>query len=256
MKSGVAMKFHILFGFAALVGLQGCALTDSVRGVYTDRIPIAEDMKANYVIDASLLQAVMKGQSTYGPYGAIDATLRNRLQDSMIAKSNYLCELYKDRLRLGRAQVNFSLAGLATGAAAASAIVTGPLAGDILAGTAAVLTGVRSEYNDVYFEQLSIQIVTKGIDSRRKTILREIEKSRENNPGVNIYTAQRAVADAMQYHVSCSVTVALEEASDKIDEAQNRSITGVIEDLNKLRELKSETEALTQTLNETLAEGE
>ncbi len=164
---------------------------------------------------------------------------RNILQDSLIAKSNYLCELYKHRLRLGRAHINFGLGALAAGAAGASAIVSGPLASDILGASAAFLIGTRAEYNEAYFEQASIQIVTKGIDSRRTAIIEHINSIRINPVKSSIvnYTPARAVSDAMQYHMSCSIGAALEEAADKIDESNNPTIENAEKHLKALKKL-------------------
>ncbi len=238
--------------------LSACALTNTMTGKYTDIKPLADNMAENYRINEALLrrafllpankcestdrivcdeEAIVSYKNT--TIRPLNIEERNILQDSLIAKSNYLCELYKDRLRLGRAHINFGLGALATGAAGASAIVSGPLASDILGASAAFLIGTRAEYNEAYFEQASIQIVTKGIDSRRTAIIEHINSIRINPVKSSIvnYTPARAVSDAMQYHMSCSIGAALEEAADKIDESNNPTIENAEKHLKALKKL-------------------
>jgi len=99
------------------------------------------------------------------------------------------------------------------------------------------LVGTRAEYNDSYFKELSIQIVTKGIDSRRDLLLERIDEKRVDSKVR--YSPARVIADAMDYHMSCSVVAALEEASDKIEEANNLTLENArknIAEINKILE--------------------
>lgn len=138
---------------------------------------------------------------------------RDSLQDSMIARSNLLCGRFQEKLRLTKAHFNFGLGTAAVGTAAAGTIVNSEAASRILSGITAFLVGTRSEFNDAYFKQLTVNVITAGIDLKRKEILTHIRENREKGKD---YTANRAFADAFEYHAACSVITGLENAEASI----------------------------------------
>lgn len=107
---------------------------------------------------------------------------RNKVQDEIIAASENVCRRFKISLNDQITKTNFSLGGIATTFAGLGAIFTDPSTARALSGAAAIVSGVRAEYNQAYLDSLTVQVVTKGIDARRKEILDQINGQRFGPP--------------------------------------------------------------------------
>lgn len=159
---------------------------------------------------------------------------RNRVQDQLIAASNQACADFKEKLRQLHSETNLLLGGLTTALAGAGAIVTGALGSQILSGSAGATSGIRAEFNDVYFAQKAVEVLTKAFDVRRNDLLMEIYNKRKKDaePKMEAYPVERAVADALRYHGACNLITGLEEASERVTLSDNIGF----EQLNKMLE--------------------
>lgn len=141
-----------------------------------------------------------------------DAQLRRRqIQDSIVAESNTLCGEYEQTLNRFNQEGNFLFGSASTLLGGLGAIFTQASAARPLAGAASIFSGVRGELNADVFQQQAIQVITNGIDSRRKRIA-QIMACHVNDSLLN-YTLERAVAQAFKYHEACSLISGLEEAN-------------------------------------------
>nr|VFK22612.1 MAG: hypothetical protein BECKLFY1418C_GA0070996_11231 [Candidatus Kentron sp. LFY] len=107
---------------------------------------------------------------------------RNEIQDRLMAASEQRCNVYKIYLKRIHAKANFYTGSLATILGGAGAIVTGVDGARILSGLAGITSGVRAEFNQAVFVNLAIPVITKGIESRRNDIRKEIKKGEWKEP--------------------------------------------------------------------------
>lgn len=168
---------------------------------------------------------------------------RSRIQERLLSASTQRCEAFKKKLQRFEGDVNFFLGSVTTALAGAGAIVTTERGARILAGLAGITSGVRAEFNSDYFKNLSIEVITKGINSRRQ---RQLDAMHERRcQPLHDYTILAAVRDALEYHGSCSIISGLEEASDSITQIQDPGLIRLESTLKRSKLLRKEiSEAL------------
>lgn len=148
---------------------------------------------------------------------------RSQIQDRLIAASNQRCNIYTTYLKRISAHNNGILGTLTTALGGAGAIVTGAEAARILAGLAGIASGTRAELNQAIFESVATSVIVPAIQKRRESILTEIRKKRSGDTGLGIeeYTIEGAVADAILYHGACSLDAGIAEAQQSIHGIEN-----------------------------------
>jgi hypothetical protein len=161
---------------------------------------------------------------------------RAEVQEALLGKSTTLCNLYKKRLlqtsttqNLLTGDATTLLAGLGTIFAKAATVRP-------LAGSAAIVSGFRSEYNSDVFANLNLQVMTAGMEKRRSDWYATVLKAR--GCSMADYPLKQAVKDAFIYHESCSLYAGLEEANASIKQAQNPGLDQLAETLRKLAKLQ------------------
>lgn len=160
-----------------------------------------------------LSKAITRFDNMYNGVGntVIAKSRRREIQDAIVAASDGLCRDYEAELNSFYTKNNFLFGGLSTLLGGLGSIVTGAGAARSLAGAAGITSGTRSEINADVFQQQAIQIVTNGIENRRKRIL-NIMACHADEP-LGVYTLERAIAHAFKYHAACSLIAGLEEAA-------------------------------------------
>ena len=151
----------------------------------------------------------------YGNDGTRLSLARNRVQDRMFAASERRCGRYKHFLRHDQTAKNFWLGLATTVAGGIGALVPGIRSANNLAGTAGLLSGVRAEYNQAYFANLSVTLIVKGIEQRQEEALETIRRTGQA-VGIEKYSLESAVKDAIQFDALCSAVTGLEYASDSV----------------------------------------
>ncbi len=164
--------------------------------------------------------------------------LRNRVQERILAASNERCGEYKQLIKEMDAEVNFWLGSATTAVAGVGAILTGVNTVRAFSGTASILSGVRSEFNEDFFANKTIQVITDGLESKRRGIYENILKDREAD--LTDYPVERAIKDAISYHESCSLIAGLEQAAKSIERADNPGVDA----MNKFLEKSGDTRSL------------
>lgn len=170
--------------------------------------------------------------------------LRNEVQDRIVAASNQRCGQYKNFLKQFDSETNTILGGLATAVGGAGAIFTHANTARALSGVAAIFSGWRAEVSADFFNNLTIQVVTKGIEARRKEIHDQMLADRKDSD-LSQYSVQRAVGDAAVYHYNCSLIAGLEQASQSIERAENPGLTNINKALDNLVEIQKKIASMT-----------
>ena len=132
---------------------------------------------------------------------------RNRFVEEWMARSDYLCRQYKDKIirfsrntRFATDAVSTILSGLATIFTAVGTIHP-------LTGSATIVSGVGAAAQTDTFAQQSGEVVASAIQTARENQANQIEFSLTfPKEKYNIYRAQR---DVIEYHNMCSMETAL-----------------------------------------------
>ncbi len=160
---------------------------------------------------------------------------RNAVQERILAASDQRCGLFKTLLMQSSTRANFILGTTTTVLAGAGAIVTGGAINALSAGAAAT-SGVRAEYNQAYFRDLNLSVITSGIDLKRETIY-DIIKVRQGE-GYNVYNVEAAIRDAIKYHGACNMVEGISTAGEKMEDV---GLDKFIENNIKIRSARSGT---------------
>lgn len=157
---------------------------------------------------------------------------RNAIQDRILSASDQRCNVFLTYIQRHQSATDFFLGSLTTLLAGGGAIATGVDTARALAGSAGIVSGVRAEYDQTYFQNQAATIISKGIRLRRDTLLSAIDAKRGSDVGS--YTIERAVGDALRYHGACTVMAGLEETDTQLSatagvEAMARTLQTVVQ---------------------------
>lgn len=136
---------------------------------------------------------------------------RNELQDRIIAASNQRCGMYLRVLTTSKAQTQLGWGILATMLSGAASVVTHTASAQAFAAGSTVSSGILSQYNEAYFNNLALNVISSGISKQREGLILQINKKRNHN--LIDYPVNRAVADALSYHAACNIVTGLETAA-------------------------------------------
>jgi hypothetical protein len=194
----------------------------------------AEERCANPLrqnLDQSIIQELSAAfRAFYTGYGDEDLEARrNRIQDRLLLASDHRCGLYSTYLRRFEAENEFWLGSAATVLGGLGSIFTNATVARALAGAAGITSGIRAENRQAYLSNLASEVIINGINLVRTEALREIYRIRDQQPTIEAYTVEAAVADAVRYHSLCSAYVGMAAASSSIQESANPGIETVLE---------------------------
>lgn len=140
---------------------------------------------------------------------------RDRVQDRLVWASENACADYLVFVRRSFTRTNLNLGSATTFFGALGSVLRSADATRVFSGSAALTSGLRAEYNDVYFSSQAFELVSRAIRSVRERGLKRIQDYRTTHD-IGTYTLEAAVGDAMRYHAACNVMAGLEEAADAI----------------------------------------
>ena len=198
---------------------------------------------------------------------------RTQIQDEIIRVSQEYCRDYKLSLNEQITKTNFALGSIGTIAAGLGSVFTDPTTARSLSGAAAILSGVRAEYNQAYLQNLTVQVVTKGIDLKRLQILKDINGARygrpprgDNDKGPKVVSVAPSPYTPLSPYEETDVTLQAEIENDiaKLGETLDAQIAlagATAKELTKVRaELRAKNTANraenTKKLGESVAEKE
>lgn len=139
---------------------------------------------------------------------------RNQVQSSFMAASDAACDYYKRNLNRDFSRSNFAFGSVATIAGGLGAILTDEDASRALSGLAGITSGIRAEYNDAFFRNKVVELLTKAI-----AIAQERKREEVRRRGVQItadYSMEDALNDAVLYNSQCSLIAGLQETSESL----------------------------------------
>lgn len=173
-------------------------------------------LETQYTLDPNVISA--------DPHSAAFVYRRNELQDRLIAASNQRCGSYMRMLTSSKTLTDTSWGSIATLLSGAAAVTTPTAVAQALAAGSAVSNGLKSDYDQNYFQNLSITVISSGIARQRMAILERILKEQQND--LMIYSVNRAIADALTYHTACNIISGLEAAAAATKNATNTDLAG------------------------------
>lgn len=142
------------------------------------------------------------------------ASQRNLVQNRLMVASDRRCGRFFQYLKKDSSDTNFKF-GLASGVlSTAGALVPGLRAAQNLSGLSALSSGLRAEYNNEYYANLAVSVITKGIEEKRGQMRIALRAAQSQSYAQ--YDVAAAVADAVQYDASCNIVYGLEQANEAI----------------------------------------
>lgn len=151
---------------------------------------------------------------------------RNDLQDRIIAASNQRCGTFLRILTSSKSQTQMGWGGLATLLSGAASVTNPASAAKILAAGSTVSNSFLNLYNEAYFNNLTVSVISSGIAKYREGILTQITDQRQGT--LSDYPVNRAIADALTYHSACNIITGLEAAATATKSASTVSVAPAI----------------------------
>lgn len=148
---------------------------------------------------------------------------RNDLQERLISASNQKCGAYVRTIISSKSQASTGWTSLSLLFSGAAAVVSHASTASALAAGSTVSTGVLGTYNEAYFNNLAINVITAGIDKKRESILANIQNKKPKP--LSTYSINAAISDAIAYHSACNIVAGMETASKALQETTNTEIT-------------------------------
>ena len=166
---------------------------------------------------------------------------RNAIQERILSASMQRCGEFKNFLRQLQTETDFFLGSAATTLGGLGAIFTPLSTVRALSGAAGIMSGIRAEFNESFFYNQMVHVITKGIDSRREDIYKKIRDEQEKD--LEKYPIQAAVKDAIKFHESCSTIVGFQVAGDAIQQTRDPG-------LKQFQKVFKDLQGTTITINE------
>lgn len=139
---------------------------------------------------------------------------RNNFVSYVMALSEQKCGVYKSNLLRERAEFSTLMGGLSTLFAGTSAVLSHGLTASAFAAGAGVSSGINAVYAQERFANLTVEVITAGIDQRRKELEDAVIDKFKTN--LNVYPVGYAIKDALSYHAACTAVTGLEVAKNSI----------------------------------------
>ena len=145
---------------------------------------------------------------------------RNRLMDYLVKRSNIICEAHKASILSNAATANFSLGSVTSVLTGLGAIFTPVSTVRALSGSAAIVNATRSEFNNVFYQNLLSTAIVKSIEEKRTEKYSELASRRSEKK--DTYSVDEMLSDVIQYHELCSFftgLVTLTDAAARVTES-------------------------------------
>ena len=149
---------------------------------------------------------------------------RNDLQDRIIAASNQRCGAYLRVLVSSKSQTQMGWGSLTTLLTGAATVTTPISAARLLTAGSTVTSGVMGVYNEAYFNNLTVNIISAGIAKHREGLLQYMGGERSKD--MTAYPVNRAIADALSNHAACNIDSGLEAAASATNAADAVIVAG------------------------------
>lgn len=218
-RGNVCKQFEILFGFAE-------------KDSDTQKCKTAVDGFAATQDDPQASARLARAYAAFDRLGDERAGLRNQIQDEIFRASEQRCNAYKVYLQRIQSNTNFTFGSLATALGGLGAIFTDAGVARAFSGSAAITSGVGAQFNENYFFNLAVPVISDGIDMARATVHDQAMQSRKPPTAaagqtqaatapIESYTLQAAILDAVRYDGACSIPEGLKKAAEAVKAIRN-----------------------------------
>ncbi|PFH10963.1 hypothetical protein BCF11_3399 [Collimonas sp. PA-H2] len=136
---------------------------------------------------------------------------RNNLQERLIAASNQRCGAYIRTLLSSKSQTQSVWTTLSLLFSGAASVVPGAQAAKYFAASSTASIGILSTYNEAYFNNLAMNVISTGITKKREGIQTSIFNAQKLS--LVDYPVNAAISDALSYHSACSIIAGMEVAA-------------------------------------------
>ena len=140
---------------------------------------------------------------------------RNDLQGRLINASNQRCSAYIRTIVSSQSQARLGWTGLAALLTGASSVVQHAQTASALAAGGTFSIGMFNAYNEAYFNNLALTVISSGISRKRENIMSDIAE-KQTEP-LHMYPVNAAISDALTYHAACNVVSGMEEATKALN---------------------------------------
>jgi len=141
---------------------------------------------------------------------------RDRIQERLLWASARACDEFKRIMYDRSTNYNFWLGAGSTVTGVLGSVFTPVSTVRSLSAASGILSGIRAEANDVYFQNLATQVVIAGIETKRADLYDRIVKEGRSKD-TSIYPVQAAIKDAITYHSACHMITGFEIAQKAIE---------------------------------------
>jgi hypothetical protein len=160
------------------------------------------------------LYKTMPIASEQAPFIEYQRRRRNRVQSSVLTASDSACDAYRRNLNRVFSTTNYTFGSTSTIAGGLGAVATDLGTSRGLAAIAGIISGVRAEYNDAFFRNKVVELLTKAMDNARSRKKDEIRRRQVQL--ISDYSVEEAVNDAIVYNSQCTLIAGLQEASESL----------------------------------------
>jgi hypothetical protein len=174
---------------------------------------------------ARAAEAKVPGQTASQEAAIAEATcitLRNQLQEELIARSSMMCHKHLSDVRATAAIFNATVGFASLAQSSLAAIVTGQTWARVLAAGASVATGTQAIGNKEIYRDFVVPAITRAINGERDRQLGLLRVNRLRP--LTQYPVGHALGDAATYHEACSFSSGLELIGKDADRRVEQSI--------------------------------
>ncbi|MFT4928284.1 MAG: hypothetical protein ACI8WB_004403 [Phenylobacterium sp.] len=147
---------------------------------------------------------------------------RNNFVSYVMALSEQKCGAYKTFLLRDKAKLGTVLGTFSTLFAGASAVLTHGATVSAFAAGSSAFSGINGVYAQERFASLTLEVITAGIEQRRKDMADDIRNKFSHR--LTQYPVGYAIKDALGYHAACTAVTGLEVAKDSISRVDDPGI--------------------------------
>lgn len=155
---------------------------------------------------------------------------RNDLQAHIISASNQRCAAYIRMLTTSKSQTQTLWTTLSLLMSGAASVISPASTAQAFAAGSTVSTGILSTYNEAYFNNLAINVISAGISKKRNSLLVNINQY-QSRP-LSEYSVNAAISDAIEYHAACNIITGMETAAAATQRANSADIAESLRTLN------------------------
>jgi hypothetical protein len=157
-------------------------------------------------------------------------TNRNLVQNRLMVAAERRCGRYIQFLRSDSSSTNFAFASATGVLATLGALIKSPDTAKTFSALGGMASGLRAEYNNEFYSNLAISVITRGIAERRRMLREELEH-KQTSVGYDRYDIAAAIRDAVEFDSACNIINGLETANEAVQrlnepgrDAMNRAL--------------------------------